>query len=83
MPELSEPETDHYANDYISHTLRGLEPSRHPKEKTVCEDCPNSVWFTSPNEVKCYCRVMFLVTWSSKNPTQITACDGLHLTQEE
>ncbi len=66
-----------------SPTLDALEESRRPKEKTVCEHCPNSVWFASPAEVKCYCRVMFLVTWSSKEPNQITHCDGEFLGQEE
>jgi hypothetical protein len=66
-----------------SPTLDALEESRRPKAKTVCEHCPNSVWFASPAEVKCYCRVMFLVTWSSKEPNQITHCDGEFLGQEE
>ncbi len=65
-----------------SPTLAELDASRRPKAKTVCEDCPNSVWFTSPAEVKCYCRVMFLLTWSSHAPNQITGCDGMHLGQE-
>jgi len=65
----------------ISPTLAGLAADRRPKAKTACEGCPNSVWFTSPNEVKCYCRVMFLVTWSNKEPNQITACDGMLLGQ--
>jgi hypothetical protein len=30
-------------------------------------------------ELKCYCRVMYLVTWSSKEPQQISACDGMFL----
>src|SRR5690606_8343981 len=55
-----------------SPTLDALDESRRPKARTVCEHCPNSVWFASPAEVKCYCRVMFLVTWSSKEPNQIT-----------
>ena len=66
-----------------SPTLDALEESRRPKAKTVCEHCPNSVWFASPAEVKCYCRVMFLVTWSSKEPNQITHCDGEFLGQEQ
>ncbi len=66
-----------------SPTLQGLAASRRPKVKTVCECCPNSVWFASPAEVKCYCRVMFLVTWSSKEPQTLTACDGVFLGQEE
>src|SRR5574338_202543 len=66
-----------------SPTLGALDASRHPKASTVCEECPNSVWFASPAEVKCYCRVMFLVTWSSKAPNQITHCDGAFLGQDE
>jgi hypothetical protein len=66
-----------------SPTLDALDESRRPKASTVCEHCPNSVWFASPAEVKCYCRVMFLVTWSSKEPNQITHCDGEFLGQEQ
>ena len=65
-----------------SPTLAGLDKTRRPKASTVCEACPNSVWFASPAEVKCYCRVMFLVTWSSREPQQITACDGVFLGQD-
>src|SRR5574338_1436531 len=66
-----------------SPTLGALDASRRPKASTVCEECPNSVWFASPAEVQCYCRVMFLVTWSSKAPNQITHCDGAFLGQGE
>lgn len=66
-----------------SPTLDALDESRRPKASTVCEHCPNSVWFASPAELKCYCRVMFLVTWSSKEPNQITHCDGEFLGQEQ
>lgn len=66
-----------------SRTLDALEEPRRPKARTVCEHCPNSVWFASPAEVKCYCRVMFLVTWSSTEPNQITHCDGEFLGQED
>ena len=59
--------------------LAGLERSRRPQPGTVCEQCPNSVWFVSPMEVRCYCRVMYVVTWSSKEPQQLTACDGVLL----
>ena len=67
------------ADSPASPTLAALEESRRPKARTVCERCPNSVWFSSPAEVKCYCRVMFLVTWSNKEPNQLTGCDGIFL----
>lgn len=62
-----------------SPTLAGLAQNRRPQARTVCERCTNSVWFTSPTEVQCYCRVMYVVTWSSRNPQRITACDGMFL----
>ena len=62
--------------------LQELDENRRPKARTVCEHCPNSVWFSSPTEVKCYCRVMFLVSWSTKEPNQITKCDGIFLGEE-
>lgn len=65
-----------------SPTLVALVDARRPQASTVCERCPNSIWFASPTEVKCYCRAMFLVTWSSKEPNQITHCDGVILGQE-
>jgi hypothetical protein len=66
----------------VSPTLAGLDEARRPRVKTVCEACPHSVWFASPTEVKCYCRVMFLVTWSTKEPNQLTHCDGPLIGQE-
>lgn len=83
--ELIEPEpafNQPFTPPAASPTLQALEENRRPRLSTVCEECPNSVWFSSPLELKCYCRVMFLVTWSSKDPNQITHCDGLYLGQE-
>lgn len=64
---------------FFSPTLEQLDAARRPKAGTVCERCPNSVWFASPAEVKCYCRVMFLLTWSSLEPQQLISCDGVLL----
>lgn len=80
--EMETPEIPTLEADALSPTLAGLGKDRRPKVKTVCEDCPNSVWFSSPVEVKCYCRVMFLITWSTKEPNQMTGCDGMFLGQE-
>ena len=60
-----EPEENQVLAGHPSPTLGALDINRRPKVKTVCETCPNSVWFSSPTEVKCYCRVMYLVTWST------------------
>lgn len=81
-PETASPSPLAPPDSTGSPTLDALDESRRPKASTVCEHCPNSVWFASPAEVKCYCRVMFLVTWSSKEQNQITHCDGEFLGQE-
>jgi hypothetical protein len=66
-----------------SPTLAALDQSRRPSPEVVCATCLNSVWFASRSEVKCYCRVMFLVTWSTKEPNPITHCDGVFLGQPD
>ena len=80
-PQQAQDDTD--MPTALSPTLEKLGSARRPKPGTLCEVCPNSVWFTSPKEVKCYCRVMYLVVWSSKEPNQITGCDGIYVGQEE
>lgn len=60
-----------------SPTLAALDRARRPKIKTACETCPNSMWFSSPQEVKCYCKVMHLISWSAKEANLITICDGV------
>lgn len=68
-----------------STTLEGLaleRPHRLPKEATACEECPNAVWFATQDELKCYCRVMYLVTWSNREPQTIQLCDGQYIGQE-
>ena len=83
VEEAPEPEFDEDQGKPISPVLEGLDPSRRPCPGTVCESCPNSVWLASLEEVKCYCRVMFLVTCSTKEPNMLIACDGMFLGQEE
>ena len=62
-----------------SPTLTDLEAARRPKVKTACEICPNSMWLSSPEDVKCYCRIMHTISWSAKEPSLITKCDGVFL----
>jgi len=66
----------------LSPTLAALDESRRPKVEVVCATCPNSMWFSTPKEVACYCRVMFLQTWTTKAPGQIVACDGTAIGRE-
>jgi len=65
-----------------SQTLKNIDKSLRPSPEVVCATCPNSMWFKSTKEVQCYCRIMYLVSWSSSKPNEITACDGLMIGQE-
>ena len=62
-----------------SQTLQELEKDRQPKMKIACQACPNSMWFSSPEEVKCYCRIMHTISWGGNDSSLITKCDGLFL----
>ena len=65
-----------HAEPYVSPTLHRLASHLRPKESTVCEHCPASVWFSGVEGVKAYCRVMHLVSWSSEEPKALDSCDG-------
>ena len=67
---------------YDSPTLKQLPQNRRPSPSTVCERCPASVWFISTVAVKCYCRVMHLMTWSPQEPNAMTQCDGEVMARE-
>src|SRR3989338_1211868 len=76
MKLLEQEAEENEAKHQVSPTLTALDAARRPKIKTACETCPNSMWFSSPEEVKCYCRIMHLISWSGKDSNLITVCDG-------
>lgn len=59
-----------------SHTVAGLEASRRPAPEVVCSRCPNSMWYHTSQDVNCYCKAMYVLTWTSRSPQVIQACDG-------
>lgn len=63
-------------NETTSPTPQALDEKRRPQPEAVCARCPQSLWFTTKTQVKCYCRQMFAVTWSTEEPIAIMACDG-------
>jgi len=79
MKQLEQEKTKEAAASERSPTLTALDKARQPKVKTACETCPNSIWFSSPEEVKCYCRLMHMISWSGKDSNLITMCDGKFL----
>ena len=77
--DLAEEEQAPEQSIKVSQVLEKLDKTRQPKEGVICRTCPHSMWFASPAEVKCYCRVMYLVSWSNNEPNEITVCDGPQL----
>ena len=64
--------------EYESPTVAGLEPERRPKPSPICASCPHSLWFASANDLRCFCRLMHVVTWNSEGPSRpIATCDGV------
>lgn len=60
-----------------SMTLARLPKARRPKPSAVCEIGPMSVWLVLTKEVRCYCRVMHLASWTSNDPAAVVSqCDG-------
>ena len=56
--------------------VQGLSPVQRPS--TVCISCPQSLWFTSAVDLRCYCRLMNLLVWSRAEPNALLDCDQLH-----
>ena len=58
----------------------------HPIPETLCRVCPHAMWWTTAQEqMHCYCRVMYMETYSSAQPARkvlITRCDGPGLPPE-
>jgi hypothetical protein len=69
-------------NGMPSMTLMQIGQGRRPNPETVCEICPASVWMAG-REVKCYCRIMHLISWISTDPQPLTHCDGVALATEQ
>lgn len=56
--------------------VRGLSPKQRPS--TVCTTCPQSLWFVSAVELRCFCRSMNVIVWSPAEPNALVDCDQLH-----
>lgn len=53
-----------------------LSPAHRPL--TVCTGCPDSLWLKSKVDLRCYCRPMHLIVWSTAEPNELLDCDQLH-----
>ena len=63
---------------YISPTLLKLDVQQRPDPSPACETCPASVWFSTSDQLKCFCSQMHLIVWDESEPP-ILKCDGREL----
>ena len=49
-----------------------------------CTNCPNAMWFLMDKMMlRCWCKVMNMVSWDSQNRNPLPLCDGIYQTDEE
>lgn len=78
-PEVLKPGVD---ADVMSPTLLAAGQDKWPRSKIPCMNCPHAVWMQTGTDLKCYCRVMYRLSWSKGDQTEILACDGPMIGQE-
>lgn len=62
---------------YKISAINQLSEKKLPKKETLCEYCPNSLWFMMQNELKCFCTSMHSISYSKENEEEpIISCDG-------
>ena len=76
--QQTQPESDNELPLYISPTLKRLDANHRPSVSPACETCPASVWFTTSDQLKCFCSRMHLIVWDGVE-TPILKCDGREL----
>lgn len=68
-------------SEWMSKVIARLPMAKRPL--TLCVRCPGAIWFVNSQEVKCFCRVMRLETYSKKEPNNLQDCDGLEIAWAE
>ena len=63
---------------YISPVLRDLASVYRPLPSPACETCPASMWFSTSDQLKCFCTRMHLMVWD-ETVEPIMTCDGREL----
>ncbi len=64
---------------YTSPTLLAINEQdmpNPPPASAACRHCPGAVWMLTTDGVRCYCRVMHLMTWSPEEMSPPSKCDG-------
>jgi hypothetical protein len=63
---------------YVSPILKSLASVHRPSPSPACETCPASIWFSTSDQLRCFCTRMHLMVWDETVPPVMT-CDGREL----
>ncbi|MDP1872057.1 MAG: hypothetical protein Q8K61_10590 [Gallionella sp.] len=61
---------------YTDPILPTLAEKDKPQEEVICAHCPNAMWMTTHNQLKCFCKVTRSFSWSTAEPIPTTRCTG-------
>jgi len=75
-PKTAQTSGEPVEEDFPSPTIELIGADRRPSAPTVCERCSHAMWHATATDLKCYCRVMHVMSWVSTDPMPLTHCDG-------
>ena len=73
----SNPEQDYISGGIQTLQLSGANPDTLPK--TICTQCPSSMWWIDKQGPRCFCRQTHLMTWTDSLKPTLQGCDGYEL----
>lgn len=66
--------------DYISGVIQTLQLSGADSlPKTICTQCPSSMWWIDKQGPRCFCRQTHLMTWTDSEKPTLLGCDGYEM----
>lgn len=72
--------------EITSEVLMKLKPEELPALPMACKVCPAAMWqLTGTVEkplLRCFCRVMHVFTWDSRNQEEVLDCDMIYQPEE-
>jgi hypothetical protein len=72
-------------SEYVSPTVLALRTSGLLKAtdswnpQTTCEHCKAAVWTASETDLRAYCKVMHVISWSKNEQNNLMSCDAQEL----
>lgn len=60
--------------DYTDPVVMSLAGEHRPQPALVCQHCPGACFFTTHNQLKCFCKHMNMLSWQTSSPIPITSC---------